>query len=229
MTDALDYYIAPPCLEPLQVVREDPGFWLVSKPSGLLSVPGRAPENRDSVITRLQERGGEAWAVHRLDMDTSGLLVVARDKLSLSALSRQFQQRTVSKRYQAMVYGVPQEDTGTIELPLICDWPNRPRQMVDWQQGKPSLTHWRVLERDPVHNRSLLELTPVTGRSHQLRVHLAEIGHPILGCRFYGHEDSIPAAPRLMLHAWQLAFDDPAQGTRVEGSSKSAFETLLAR
>ncbi|RRJ85419.1 RluA family pseudouridine synthase [Aestuariirhabdus litorea] len=228
MSHTPDYYIAPPCHEPLQILRETAGFWVVSKPSGLLSVPGRAPENQDSVITRLQALSGEAWAVHRLDMDTSGLLVVARNKASLSALSRQFQQRSVSKLYQALVFGLPEAEEGTIELPLICDWPNRPRQKVDWQQGKPSLTHWRVLARDPGRHCSLLALTPVTGRSHQLRVHLAEIGHPILGCRFYGHGDSIAAAERLMLHAGQLAFDDPEQGGRVETHCDSGFGDRLA-
>ncbi|MCL6417493.1 pseudouridine synthase [Aestuariirhabdus sp. Z084] len=227
MSTAPDYYIAPPCLEPLQILRQEEGFWLIDKPSGLLSVPGRAPENQDSVITRLQQQGGDAWAVHRLDMDTSGLLVVARNKTSLSALSRQFQQRTVAKHYRAMVFGVPVEDEGCVELPLICDWPNRPRQKVDYDQGKPSLTRWRVLERHEDKGCSLLELYPITGRSHQLRVHLAEIGHPILGCRFYGHADSIAAAPRLMLHAWQLAFDHPEVNERVEGTSNFDFESLL--
>ncbi len=223
MIDSSTCYIAPPCHEVMGIVHEECGFWVVEKPSGLLSVPGRAPENRDSVISRLQDMGGEAWAVHRLDMSTSGLMVVARNKPVLSALSRQFQQRTVAKGYVAMVFGLIKDDQGSVDFPLICDWPNRPLQCVDYDVGKQALTHWQVLERYPERNCSLLSLTPVTGRSHQLRVHMAEIGHPVLGCRFYGHDVSTAMAPRLMLHARNLAFDNPVNGKRLEWLVESGF------
>ncbi len=199
-------------------------FWdahllIVEKPAGLLSVPGRLPENQDCVVSRLQQLYPDALTVHRLDQVTSGLMLHARGKVMQAALSGQFEQRQVSKRYEALVQGVLQEDAGEIDLPLICDWPNRPRQMVSFDHGKPALTRWRLLERDEMAQRSRVELEPVTGRSHQLRLHLASIGHPIVGDVMYGAEP----AERVCLHACRLAFVHPVTGERVAFVSERPF------
>jgi len=197
----------------------DEALLVAEKPAGLLSVPGRLPENQDCVVSRLQQHYPDALTVHRLDQVTSGLMLHARGKAMQAALSGQFEKRQVSKRYEALVQGVLQEDAGEIDLPLICDWPNRPRQMVCFEHGKPALTRWRLLERDEVAQRSRVELEPVTGRSHQLRLHLASIGHPIVGDVMYGAE---PAA-RVCLHACRLAFAHPVTGERVAFVSESPF------
>ena len=148
-----------------------------------------------------------ALIVHRLDMDTSGIMLFALNKAAQSGISRQFQQRTTQKTYLAKILNHPDSDTGSVDLPLICDWPNRPLQMVDHEVGKPSLTHWKVLSK--TDNATMVELTPITGRSHQLRVHMQQIGHPILGDRFYGKPDAYPLAPRLCLHAYTLSIKHP--------------------
>ena len=203
----------------LQVRFEDAAVLVVEKPPGLLCVPGRLPANRDCVISRVQDVFPDALTVHRLDQVTSGLLLLARGKDAQRALSMQFERRTVEKRYQALVQGMVVDDAGEIDLPLICDWPNRPRQMVDHAAGKPALTRWRVLARDPERGLARIELEPVTGRSHQLRVHMAELGHPIVGDAFYGAR---PAA-RVCLHACALAFTHPLDGRRIALESAVPF------
>lgn len=186
--------------------------WLVAidKPSGLLSVPGRGPDKADCAIARVQALYPDALTVHRLDMGTSGLLVFGRGVDAQRRLSGAFEQRQTHKRYQALVAGWPEAEEGMVDLPLICDWPNRPRQMVDPVRGKPSQTQWRRLERHTLGAR--LELTPITGRSHQLRVHLQSIGHPILGDELYAPPEVHAAAPRLLLHAEHLSLPHPATG-----------------
>ena len=203
-------YIHQPCQAPLLIVYADDDLVFVNKPSGLLSVPGRDPANYDSVYARLLARFGEIHVVHRLDMDTSGVMVMARHKQALSHLSRQFQQRSTVKYYQAWVDGRLAQVEGEVHLHLRCDWPNRPKQMVDMIQGKPSLTRFKVLGYDPERDASLVRLFPVTGRSHQLRVHMAALGHPILGCRFYAHDQAVKKAARLQLHAQYLRLQHPA-------------------
>lgn len=197
----------------------DAQLLVLDKPAGLLSVPGRLPQHRDSVALRVQERFPEALVVHRLDQVTSGLMVMARDADTHRALSRAFAAREIHKRYEAWVEGVVTEDAGEIDLPLICDWSNRPRQVVDHERGKPSLTRWTVQARDVDNARTRLELEPVTGRSHQLRVHLATLGHPIVGDTFYG------AAPahRACLHAVRIEFIHPALGQPVSVLSPASF------
>lgn len=202
-------YIAPPCFEEVAILHRDDHFLVVDKPSGLLSVPGRHPANRDSVIHRLQQTWPGARIVHRLDMDTSGLMVIALNADSHRALNRQFAERQVQKDYQAQVFGTVLADTGEIDLPLACDWPNRPRQMVCHETGKPALTRYRVTARRP-DQTSRLTLQPHTGRSHQLRVHMAAIGHPILGCGFYAHAEARSTSSRLQLHATGLGFQHPS-------------------
>lgn len=197
----------------------DAHLLVAEKPAGLLSVPGRLPENQDCVIARLQQVYPDALTVHRLDQVTSGLMLYARGKPMQAALSGLFERRQVDKRYEALLEGTLAEDAGDVALPLICDWPNRPRQIVDFALGKPALTRWRVLERDAVAGRTRMALEPVTGRSHQLRVHMASLGHPIVGDVFYG------AAPaeRVALHACELAFVHPESGQPMRLPSPAPF------
>lgn len=197
----------------------DDHLLVAEKPAGLLSVPGRLPENQDCLVSRLQVLYPDALTVHRLDQVTSGLMLYARGKVMQAALSAQFEKRVVSKRYEAVVQGVIEGDAGEVALPLICDWPNRPRQMVDFERGKPALTRWRVLDRDLQLQRTRVELEPVTGRSHQLRLHMASLGHPIVGDVMYGAQP----AGRVQLHACRLGFVHPVSGQVVEFVSKSPF------
>lgn len=180
---------------------------IANKPAGLLAVPGRGVDKQDCLSARIQEIFSDALIVHRLDMATSGLLLFARGESMQRELSRMFREREVAKRYVAVVAGRPDADSGEINLPLSVDWPNRPRSKIDPEHGKPSLTRYSVL--DVSESQSRLALEPVTGRSHQLRLHLAAIGHPILGDALYGDARS---APRLLLHACALEFRHPASG-----------------
>ncbi|QHJ12821.1 Ribosomal large subunit pseudouridine synthase A [Paraglaciecola mesophila] len=198
---------APPTRPYLNIVFKDEHLLVLNKPSGLLTVPGKALEHKDSLELRVQRVYPTARIVHRLDMATSGLLVMALDKDTHRHLSKQFELRQTRKTYIARVFGEVSGERGSVDLPLICDWPNRPKQMVCQQRGKPSLTHWRVVERND--NSTRMELTPVTGRSHQLRVHMLSLGHPILGDRLYAHADALKMAQRLQLHAQTLGFTHP--------------------
>ncbi len=204
----------------LSVVHADPAWVVVDKPAGLPSVPGRAPGLQDCAASRAQALYPDALVVHRLDMATSGLLLLARGVDRQRLLSRAFAERRVQKCYEAVVHGALPGDSGQIDLPLAADWPNRPRQQVDHVRGKPSLTHWRVLLR--AEGRTRVELTPVTGRSHQLRVHLAAIGHPIVGDRLYA-DDTPPASERLLLHATRLALHHPDTGAPARFCSAAPF------
>ncbi|WP_412478371.1 RluA family pseudouridine synthase [Azonexus sp. IMCC34839] len=210
----------PPPDTGIPVIFADDALIVADKPAGLLSVPGRGPERADCLVSRLQRDYPDALTVHRLDMSTSGLLVLARGEEMHRRLSKLFRDRLVDKRYVAVVAGLVEADSGEIDLPLIVDWPNRPRQMVDHSIGKPSLTRFRVLERDPASNTTRVELEPWTGRSHQLRVHMASLGHPILGDELYGDESS---APRLLLHALTLAFPHPLTGETVYFRAAAEF------
>ncbi|ABG42331.1 ribosomal large subunit pseudouridine synthase A [Paraglaciecola sp. T6c] len=205
---------APPTRPYLQIVFKDEYVLVLNKPSGLLTVPGKALEHKDSLELRVQRVYPTARIVHRLDMATSGLLVMALDKDTHRQLSKQFELRQTRKTYIARVFGQVNGERGSVDLPLMCDWPNRPKQMVCQQRGKPSLTHWRILERNDHTTR--MELTPVTGRSHQLRVHMLSLGHPILGDRLYAHFDALAMANRLQLHAQTLGFTHPATNASVD-------------
>ncbi|ACU89767.1 RluA family pseudouridine synthase [Desulfomicrobium baculatum] len=197
----------PPTEPRLAVIHEDRDMVVVNKPSGLLSVPGRTPELFDSVLSRVREIHRGAQAVHRLDLGTSGVLVVATRRKAETILRQQFQDRLTRKLYLARVQGVMSEDSGQVDLPLICDWPNRPMQMVCHDTGKPALTDYQVLESDG--ESTLVLLRPHTGRSHQLRVHMASLGHPILGDNLYGEQRP---GERLLLHASQLGLYHPYSG-----------------
>lgn len=210
----------PPNIDLLHV---DEALVVVRKPAGLLSVPGRGPERADCVSARVQQHLPDALVVHRLDMATSGLLLMARGAAAQRLLSAAFAERQVAKRYTAVVAGQIEADHGEVNLPLLCDWPNRPRQMVDHARGKPALTRWRVLSRQPAAGTTRVELEPVTGRSHQLRVHLQSIGHPIVGDELYAPAHWQQAAPRLLLHACHLAFAHPLSGAALVFSDPAAF------
>jgi tRNA pseudouridine32 synthase / 23S rRNA pseudouridine746 synthase len=192
------------------VLHVDESLAVVDKPAGLLAVPGRGVHKADCALSRIRQRYADALVVHRLDQATSGLLVFARGAAPQRKLALAFAEGRVRKWYEAIVYGVLEGDEGRIELPIAADWPNRPRQRVDFERGRPSLTLWRVLERNHADNRTRLRLQPVTGRTHQLRVHLAAIGHQIVGDALYVSHDAL--APRMMLHASQLEFDHPVHG-----------------
>ncbi|MGY0215973.1 pseudouridine synthase [Endozoicomonadaceae bacterium StTr2] len=214
-------FIAPPCHEPLQEIYRDNHIVVVNKPAGLLSVPGRHEANRDSVLSRLQQIELETRVVHRLDMATSGLMILGLNADSHRHLSRQFQDRKVSKEYTADIWGHPEQQQGEIKLPLRCDWPNRPKQMVDFELGKSAHTRFRVISH--TRNSTRVSLEPVTGRSHQLRVHMAEMGHPILGCPFYAHPEACAAADRLHLHATSLSLTHPVTGQEINFSCPAPF------
>ena len=196
---------------------------VVNKPSGLLSVPGRGEDKQDCLIKRLQTQYPDAMIVHRLDCDTSGLLVMARGKEMHRRLSILFQNRQVEKRYIAVVDGKLAQDSGQVDLPLIVDWPNRPLHKVDFETGKPSLTLYRVLSYDAAGHCSRIELTPQTGRTHQLRVHMQALGHPILGDSLYADPATKAKADRLLLHAEYLAFAHPANGERLNFTCSASF------
>ncbi|KAF1047191.1 RluA family pseudouridine synthase [Xylophilus sp.] len=210
----------------LAVVHADDALLVFDKPSGQLSVPGRGAGKADCLAARAQARWPDALVVHRLDMATSGLIAMARGLPAQRTLSEAFATRRVHKRYRALVQGVVAAEPGAwqeIDLPLIADWPNRPLQKVDFDAGKPSCTRWRLLAADTARRRSLLELEPVTGRSHQLRVHLLAIGHPILGDALYGDAAARSAAARLCLHATVLGLPHPAGGAALAFTSPAPF------
>ncbi|KAB2963507.1 pseudouridine synthase [Zoogloea sp.] len=205
------------------IIYIDDSLIVLDKPAGLLSVPGRGPEHADSLASRVQADFPEALIVHRLDMATSGLIVMARGKEMERRLSIAFQQRRVAKRYVAVVAGRPLTDEGEIALPLITDWPNRPRQKVDHDTGKPSLTRYEVDSTTPAGDTSRVWLYPHTGRSHQLRVHMQAIGHPIVGDELYAPAPWREAAPRLLLHAESLSLPHPEGGALLELRSPAPF------
>ncbi len=203
-----------------ELVHLDDTFLVANKPPGLLSVPGRGADKQDCLSARIQHDFPDALIIHRLDMATSGLIIFARGAAMQSHLSRLFRERLVEKRYIALVLGTVTPVSGAISLPLIADWPNRPRQKVDVDVGKPSLTRYRLLAHEASSDTSCLELQPVTGRTHQLRVHLKAIGHPIIGDELY---DGIHAH-RLMLHARSLAFIHPVTGKPLNMTSPPPFQ-----
>jgi len=199
----------------------DADLLVVDKPSGMLSVPGRSEP--DCMAARVQAHVADALVVHRLDMATSGLMLFARGKTMQQHLSRAFARREVHKRYVAVVHGLMQHSAGEINLPLAADWPQRPRQKVDHELGKPALTRYQVLARDSTNGTTRVALEPVTGRSHQLRVHMLALGHPILGDALYAPGDVQAKSPRLMLHAQSLALTHPRTGHELRISQDPPF------
>lgn len=190
------------------LVHLDAHLLVADKPADLLCVPGRGPDKADCLVARVQASWPDALVVHRLDMATSGLVLFGRGPAMHRALSMAFEARQVHKRYEAVVAGLVADEAGEVTLPLLADWPRRPLQKVDLAAGKPSHTRWQVLSRDVAAGTTRLALQPLTGRTHQLRLHLAAIGHPILGDEFYAPPAVLAAAPRLLLHACHLAWQD---------------------
>ena len=214
-----DFSYDPPDV-PLQVLHEDRHILVVDKPAGLLSVPGKLEGRQDCLITRLRAAFWDALLVHRLDCDTSGVMIFARTKQAQGFLGQEFEQRRARKTYVARVWGVMEQDRGHVDLPLGSDWPRRPRQMVDHDNGRPARTDWEVIKRSDTETR--VRLHPLTGRSHQLRVHMLALGHVIVGDQIYA---TGPAreAQRLMLHSDTLCLHHPATGAPVSFAAPPPF------
>jgi tRNA pseudouridine32 synthase/23S rRNA pseudouridine746 synthase len=204
----------------LTILHDDHQVLLVDKPSGLLSVPGKGPHLADCLLARVQAAFPMALLVHRLDRDTSGVMIFALTPHAQRHLGLQFEKRQTKKTYVARVWGEMAEKTGTVDLPLIVDWPNRPRQMVDHETGKQAVTDWRVMRAKD--NETRVKLMPRTGRSHQLRVHMLALGHPILGDPFYATGEA-REYPRLMLHSETLQFRHPDGGQGMRITAKCPF------
>ncbi len=205
---------------PLDVLHEDAQLIVINKPSGLLSVPGRGAHLADCLLTRVQAAFPQSLLVHRLDRDTSGVMVFAQTPHAQRHLGLQFENRQTRKTYVARVWGRLEPKAGTVDLPLIVDWPNRPRQMVCQERGKTAVTDWRVAKYEPESTR--VRLFPKTGRSHQLRVHMLALGHPILGDPFYA-EGPARAFPRLMLHSEELRLKNPEGGIAMKFRASAPF------
>lgn len=214
-----EFQYAPPDL-PLRVMHHDSEIVVVDKPAGLLSVPGRGEDRADCLIARLRGVFPEILLVHRLDLDTSGVMVFALTRRAQADLGQQFEARQVRKTYVARLWGKLEPVEGRVDLPLIVDWPNRPRQHVNHETGRPAQTDWKVLSLDGQETR--VRLMPLTGRSHQLRVHMAETGHPILGDPLYA-EGAARDFPRLMLHAESLRFRHPETRKTVTFTAPAPF------
>lgn len=230
MTDKIiDLAILPATSEPWQLLLEDEQFVVVQKPAGLLTVPGRHPMNRDCLLSRVQQEFPSASVVHRLDYDTSGLVVLPLTKKALSAISIQFQARTIKKRYQAVVAGTVQPIRGEIDAPIKADEANRPLYKID-PLGKPCLTCYDCVRQFEVQGQavSLMDLEPITGRSHQLRLHMKHLGHAILGDPFYASDKEQALARRLMLHAYFLQFTHPVTGALVSVQAEPDFFSSLS-
>lgn len=211
----------PPVFPWLSILWRDDDYVVLDKPAGLLTVPGKAPEHQDSLEKRVQTVLPTARIVHRLDMATSGIVVMALNKEAHGRLGQQFEQRRVEKQYKARIWGVLLQSEGMVDLPLRCDWPNRPRQMVCYTHGKSAQTRYKRLASS-THCTDVL-LYPITGRSHQLRVHMLALGHPILGDRLYGTAESQQAAARLLLHAESIAFTHPRSQVRIHINCPAPF------
>ncbi len=207
----------------LTFVYADDSLLVVCKPSGLLSVPGRGVDKQNCAVAQVRAVYADALVVHRLDMATSGLMLFARGAEVQRQLSIAFEKRAISKRYVAVVHGNVASDCGEIDLPLLTDWPNRPLQKVDTELGKPSLTRYTVLSRDTAQKNTRLLLEPVTGRSHQLRIHLRELGHPIWGDALYASAPILALSSRLLLHATSLSLSHPTSGEALQFTSEAPF------
>lgn len=208
------------------VLYADEAMLVLDKPAGLLSVPGRGEDKQDCLSTRVQRLYADALVVHRLDMATSGVMVMARGLAVQRSLNEAFASRAVTKRYVAVVHGLlapAAEAWEVIDLPIIVDWPNRPRRVIDHQIGKPSVTRWRVLSHNERDQTTRIELEPVTGRSHQLRVHMQAVGHPIVGDALYCSRLAHAAADRLLLHASTLELIHPVTGQAMGFVSRAQF------
>ncbi len=223
MQPQADPFIVPPCPEEIKILYQDQYILCISKPSGLLTLSGKHPLNKDSVHVRLRNTFPTATMVHRLDFGTSGILIVALNKAVNAHIGKQFQARTVVKTYTAILHGHVAEDTGTIEYPITKDKLNFPLQKICYETGKIAVTNYRVTQRLENPAVSRVTFSPSSGRTHQLRIHSRAIGHSILGCDLYATDEAFFMAKRLMLHATSIAFDHPMTGDRINGHSPCPF------
>ncbi len=212
----------PPSHPYLDIIYQDEDIIVLNKPAGLLSVPGREHKHKDSIALRVLRVWPSACVVHRLDLATSGLLILAMKKSAQSHISRQFQQKTIDKTYFSRVEGIIKQESGLIDLPIRCDWERRPRQIIDFELGKSSQTQWEVVKRE--QQTTLVRLTPLTGRTHQLRVHMQQIGHSILGDDFYASAFGKKLSPnRLALHAASITLTHPSTKERITFNCVAPF------
>lgn len=218
-----DDFIAPLCTAEIRILFQDEHIVLIDKPSGLLSLSGKNPLNKDSVHFRLVQNFPSATLVHRLDFGTSGIMLVALNKQVNAQLTKQFQAGTINKTYCAILHGHLEQDSGLIDFPIAKDPPNFPLQKICSVTGKNALTQYKVIERIASPPSTRVLFTPISGRTHQLRIHSRELGHPILGCDLYKNAESQTMATRLLLHAMTLEFNHPITGERVLGSSDCPF------
>lgn len=223
MSKIIDTFVAPICHDHIEILFQDEHILLINKPSGLLSLSGKSPLNKDSVHFRLVQQFPTATMAHRLDFGTSGIMVLPLSKPVNANLTKQFQNRTVNKTYIAVLDGHLTPNKGCIDMPVAKDQPNFPLQKVCYETGKQARSQYEVLEYSQTPLSSRVLFTPETGRTHQLRIHSQNIGHPILGCDLYGTEQTQAMANRLMLHATTLEFDHPISGERVMGNCPCLF------
>ena len=223
MQPQADPFIVPPCEEEIEILFQDEHLLLINKPSKLLSLSGKHPANKDSVHYRLVKNFPSATLLHRLDFGTSGIMIVALNKEINAQIGKQFQARTVAKSYTALLHGHLITHEGLIEYPIAKDPPNFPLQKICYTEGKPAKTRFRVIEhlQEPCATRVMF--SPESGRTHQLRIHSQQIGHPILGCDLYATDEAFHLAERLMLHASSISFDHPVTKERVMGDSICPF------
>lgn len=223
MKTPIDTFVAPVCHEDIEILFADEHLLLINKPSGLLSLSGKNPLNKDSVHYRLVQTYPTATMVHRLDFGTSGVMLVALNKAVNASLTQQFQARTVEKRYVALLAGHVRDDSGSIDAPIAKDPPNFPRLKICMESGKPALSAYTVLERLHHPARTRVLFIPETGRTHQLRIHSRSMGYAILGCDLYGSEETLAGADRLLLHASMLIFNHPVSGERIAAECQCPF------
>ncbi len=216
-----DFTYEPPPAAPLNILYQDDDLIFIDKPAGLLSVPGKGPDKADCVVSRLHALYDDALLVHRLDVATSGVMIFARNPQAQRHLGLQFEKRYTQKIYTAHIAGHIHGESGYVNLPLCADWPYRPRQMVSFEHGKPSTTHW--IKNDQNQSSTCVSLLPITGRSHQLRVHMWAMGHPILGDRIYAPDNIFNATDRLCLHAQSLTVRRPNGGEPISITSPCPF------
>ncbi|MEH6710845.1 MAG: pseudouridine synthase [Paraglaciecola polaris] len=223
MTQVIDTFIAPHCKEAVTILYQDEYLLVVNKPSGLLSLSGKNPLNKDSVHYRLVQDFPSALMAHRLDFGTSGVLLLALDKTTNANLTKQFQLRSVQKRYISLLMGHIADAEGMISVPIARDPPNFPRQKICWEAGKEAISRYRVIRYLDNPSCSRVEFSPETGRTHQLRIHSLAVGHPILGCDLYGNSQSEGLAKRLMLHAHWIKFSHPHTGRSMQIEAPCPF------
>ena len=223
MNPIIDNFVVPKCLQEVKILLQDEHFLLINKPSGLLSLSGKNPLNKDSVHFRLVQLFPEAKMVHRLDFGTSGIMLIALSKIANANLAKQFQLRSVKKTYLSILAGHVNDESGHIDAPISKDPLLFPRLKICFQEGKSAQTNYQVLEYVQAPLSTRVRFYPITGRTHQLRIHSEYIGHPILACDLYGSDKSYRAASRLMLHAETLEFDHPVTGERIVGKCDCPF------